>query len=330
MLEHNVFEDTLTDEEGNFEFGPYLLFDTTEVILQARFKLGKKTKKMTSIDLDDNPHALLTLHKEGNSPTIPLPPASREPLEIWETYQDLSRNMLAVSKNFDSLLIQLDEIQITAKRISEAEQKRNERAFLYNNPTRRMVVDSVPGARDVTLMSDLLLRVPGVTLVSGAIRLGGPTSFQAVQNPLLIVDDLPVQDLLNISVRDVEFIDILKGPDASIYGARGANGVILIYTRRGSGATNQGQPPGINKFDFIGFHKAREFAVFDPDDPKNANRPDIRTTLHWNPSLKVDASGQVQESFRTSDQTGTYLIIAQGLRANGIPLWGYTTFEVSR
>ena len=49
----------------------------------------------------------------------------------------------------------------------------------------------------------------------------------AVQDPSLIVDDLPVPDLLNISFRDVEFIDILKGPDASIYGARGANGIPL-------------------------------------------------------------------------------------------------------
>ena len=290
ILKDNLFEETLTDQNGNFRFGPYLIFDTTEVILQGRFKLGKKGKNsLEKINFEDNPQANLMAENKYLPPTLPpsvFPKKSIEALASMEDYTTLSQDVLSIAKNFDSLLIQLEEVEITAERISPEEKRRNDLAF-YGNPTRRMVVDSVPGARDVLFVRDLLLRMPGVTQIGGAIRVGGPTSFQGSQTPLLLVDGLqvPWDYLANISVRDIDFIDLLKGPDASIFGTRGANNVILIYTRLGSSLPDL-PTPGLLRFSYKGFHKAREFAVFDYEDPKNLNRPDMRTTLHWNLSHK--------------------------------------------
>jgi len=47
-------------------------------------------------------------------------------------------------------------------------------------------------------------------------------------DPLFLVDGVVVQNIDNISPQLVKSIEILKGADASIYGARGANGVIMI------------------------------------------------------------------------------------------------------
>lgn len=47
----------------------------------------------------------------------------------------------------------------------------------------------------------------------------------------LIVDDLPVSTLDGINLYDVERVEVLK--DAPIYGSRGANGAIIVITKRG-------------------------------------------------------------------------------------------------
>lgn len=67
------------------------------------------------------------------------------------------------------------------------------------------------------------------------VRIGGPTSFYAGQDPLFVIDGVPMEasrgTLSWLSPRDVESIRALKGADAAIYGVRGANGVIVIKTK---------------------------------------------------------------------------------------------------
>jgi len=70
--------------------------------------------------------------------------------------------------------------------------------------------------------------VPGVQVVGSKILVRGASSLNLSNDPLLIVNGVPVSSLDNISPRDVKSISVLKGPDASIYGSRAAGGVILI------------------------------------------------------------------------------------------------------
>jgi TonB-dependent starch-binding outer membrane protein SusC len=73
---------------------------------------------------------------------------------------------------------------------------------------------------------------PGGGLV---VRFAGPTSFYAGQEPLFVIDGIPVEvqrgTLTWLSAHDVESIRALKGADAAIYGVRGSNGVIVIKTK---------------------------------------------------------------------------------------------------
>lgn len=72
-----------------------------------------------------------------------------------------------------------------------------------------------------------------------AIQIRGTSSIIGDGDPLFIVDGLPLEPgrggvLDGISPQDVESISVLKNAsDTAIYGARGANGVIVITTRRG-------------------------------------------------------------------------------------------------
>jgi TonB-dependent SusC/RagA subfamily outer membrane receptor len=76
-------------------------------------------------------------------------------------------------------------------------------------------------------------KLPGVEVSGSSIRIRGAGSFTADSQPLFVVDGIDLSDISNISPKEVASIDILKGPDASIYGSRGANGVILIYLKKG-------------------------------------------------------------------------------------------------
>lgn len=71
-------------------------------------------------------------------------------------------------------------------------------------------------------------KVPGVQVTGNKIVIRGINSINLSSDPLLVVDGIVVNSIDNISPRQVKSITVLKGPDAAIYGSRGANGVIII------------------------------------------------------------------------------------------------------
>jgi len=71
------------------------------------------------------------------------------------------------------------------------------------------------------------------------IRIRGSRSFSAGNDPLFVIDGIPISGGLNdINPSDIESMEVLKDASATaIYGSRGANGVIIVTTKRGkSGA----------------------------------------------------------------------------------------------
>jgi len=71
--------------------------------------------------------------------------------------------------------------------------------------------------------------------LDNALQIRGAASLSASNSPLIIIDGIAGGDYLSLSPQDIESITVLKDAgSASIYGTRGANGVILITTRRGS------------------------------------------------------------------------------------------------
>lgn len=82
------------------------------------------------------------------------------------------------------------------------------------------------------------------------IRIRGTRSLTGDNNPLIVLDGIPfVGSLSDISSSDIKSIDILKDASATaIYGSRGANGVILVTTNRGS----KGQKPRFTYNSFTG------------------------------------------------------------------------------
>jgi TonB-dependent SusC/RagA subfamily outer membrane receptor len=89
----------------------------------------------------------------------------------------------------------------------------------------------------------LMGRFPGV-IVSRApdggvsVRIRGGSSINGSNEPLYVVNGIPIQpgpngSLMGIALEDIETIKVLKDPaETAMYGMRGANGVIVVKTKR--------------------------------------------------------------------------------------------------
>lgn len=92
-------------------------------------------------------------------------------------------------------------------------------------------------------------KVAGVDITSaqrpgelGSIRIRGNRSLNATNNPLYVVDGVVLSSggIESINPRDIESINVLKDASSTaIYGSRGANGVILVTTKRGKAGSLQ-------------------------------------------------------------------------------------------
>ena len=68
-----------------------------------------------------------------------------------------------------------------------------------------------------------------------SVRVRGTNSINASSEPLYVVDGVPTNDTRSINPSDIDAITVLKdASSAAIYGAQGANGVVLITTKRGT------------------------------------------------------------------------------------------------
>lgn len=151
-------------------------------------------------------------------------------------------------------------------------------AIGYGTVKRRDVNGSIASvtAKDLkdvpvsSLAEALAGRLAGVQITSSdgspdatvKVLVRGGGSITQSNDPLYVIDGVQVENgLASLSPQDIESIDVLKdAASTAIYGARGANGVVIITTKGG-----HAQKTRINYNAFAGFKKlARELPVMDP------------------------------------------------------------------
>jgi TonB-linked SusC/RagA family outer membrane protein len=112
-----------------------------------------------------------------------------------------------------------------------------------------------------------------VTTTEGApdadvkIRVRGGTSLTQSNDPLYIVDGMPVSSISDIAPSDIASMDVLKDAAATaIYGAQGANGVIIITTKD-SNSEDDKMTFHVDYSGYIGWKRiARKYDVMDPQE----------------------------------------------------------------
>lgn len=103
--------------------------------------------------------------------------------------------------------------------------------------------ETITNSGDVSIEKILANRVAGVTIGRASdgsltVRIRGSASWNTDNQPLYIIDGVPITPgpggaLAGLSPYDIEKIEVLKdAANMAMYGSRGANGVILIKTKR--------------------------------------------------------------------------------------------------
>ena len=175
--------------------------------------------------------------------------------------------------------------------------------------------------------ADAVKMLPGIVMMGGRLTIrGGIQSLSGDLSdvePLLIVNGVnthagSVIDYLNsIPPTNIEYIEVLTGPEAALYGSRGGNGAIVVKT------TNELREAKVDKESQTiiasGFYKEQSF--YEPPYASYAVREaaftDNRATIYWNGQIITDDAGKAIVSFYTADLKNDYTVTVQGITDKG-------------
>ena len=139
----------------------------------------------------------------------------------------------------------------------------------------------------------------------------------------------PLLTYLNsIPYNTIDFLEVLTGAEAAIYGLEGGNGVILINTK--SGGSSPVTTPGLQSFYCKGFQEVKAFPMPDYSlaTAKNSKAPDARVTMYWNGNLYTDKKGRATVHFFSGDVATNYTVLVTAVTANGCVV--QKRFHISR
>ena len=163
-------------------------------------------------------------------------PAGKDQLEItylgYEGKTVKAKNGMRIFLKADAKMV--DEVIVVAFGTAKKS--------AFTGSAKAIGADEISLTQATTVTGALAGAVPGVQLTSASgdpsssptIRIRGFSSLNAGMSPLIIVDGAPYSgDLANLNPNDVETMTVLKDAASNaLYGARGANGVIMITTKK--------------------------------------------------------------------------------------------------
>lgn len=250
---------------------------------------------------------------------------------------DYVTQRIAELRGANILGTELKEVTVkeTKKAESALKEELLEEARKYNfGVTANQVLtfmDLLSCASSPSLGNCLLFKVHGVVMTGHRSIVSSLSLIRSPEAPMAVfVNGIKQQpDILGrIVPADVATVEVLKGPQASIYGFDGANGVLVITTKRGGidyvglereayGAVGTKiQPTRRYRFD-NGFNLPKEFYAPDYSQPQPKTLDKWRPTIYWNPNVITGTDGTAKLSYFTNNAPGTYRVTIEGIDGTG-------------
>jgi iron complex outermembrane receptor protein len=247
-------------------FSAILLFFSTRVqaLSNSEYKYFYVANKIISGTVTDQatglPLAGATISIKGTNKTVITDKSGKFTI----TVQDATVNLIISYVGYNDQTIVVDKDTTIEVKLTYAATDLNQVVVVgYGSQNKKDVTGAVKSVKSeafnrgiINAPQQLLQgKIAGVNVVSASgepgasqgITIRGPGGIRTGSTPLFVVDGLPLDnsstgngDPLNfINPSDIESIDVLKDASATaIYGARGANGVIIINTRKGKAGTS--------------------------------------------------------------------------------------------
>lgn len=293
---YNIIATTETDEKGQFIVNTSFR-DSTTFLVQARTKKG-----FAGVDiLMDPPQYPVATHKA---------PYFNGATTFMEDYLMNTRDQYYMEGGMR--VYNLKEVTVTAKR----ERPSSKSIYTGGINTYTVEEDRLQGYGQTAF--DAASRLPSVTITNGSeIHIRNKS-----EPAIIVIDDIVYEDasdiLKDIQVSDMSSISLLRGADAVILGPRASGGAVVITLKDPRNLPAR-PAQGIITYTPLGYSESVEFyhPTYDTPEKKNAQRSDFRSTVYWNPELRLDAEGKATIEYYTPDSTAPEDIIIEGVDKNG-------------
>jgi hypothetical protein len=336
------------DEDGSFSFQNLNYQDTTLLSFQGFQRAGMKNVKFELDSSVDFPP--FKNFYESNS-------VFNNPLRV-DAFKKYAKTALVIDSTYRRVngITYLGDVTVVADKRRE---KYRVLQSKYGEGESYVNFDEIPyeqkaGRNPYTLMQG---RVPGFTLVTlrpsgqGSTSRSGDSArvdIQAIQNdplyrmpqlrqgafigsPLVYLDNVEVgwDQIYQLQATDIDYVEVYKSGSAAVFGTRGFNGAIAIYTLKGKKYFDNLPKQGMLLTEFMGYHSPREFYA-----PRYDNRsrqryiPDERATVFWAPMITTDEDGEAIIDFYTPDQSSYVTIDLQGISLTGTTGFGSSGFSI--
>ncbi|MCD9019281.1 SusC/RagA family TonB-linked outer membrane protein [Parachryseolinea silvisoli] len=190
----------------------------------------KNTSLGTTTDADGN----FSVNVSGNDAVLVFSFIGYATQEV--AVNDRTRVDVALAASVQSL----DEVVVVGYGTQKKSDITGSLASVSSESLREVPVANVQNALQGRAAGVEVQRIGSTPGSSAQIRIRGERSVSGSNDPLIVLDGIPYQGSLNdINTSDIASIEVLKDASATaIYGSRGANGVILVTTKRGKKGEN--------------------------------------------------------------------------------------------
>ena len=304
--QREYLDNTRTDKDGRFYLGGGDLPDSTRFIVSSVPKRGM-TRMNLIIDEETFPERTL----------FAFPPAEIDSARFAK-YTDKAEQQYTSEGGIR--VYELSEVTITA-------QKKPLRESMYYSSE---WVSHTRTAEDIERISatdifQYLAQSPGVRVATDTE--GNRIVLMRNTPAMIIVDDViqDIETLSGISVFDVAQIDIIRDPNVLNIGMGGGAGAVVIFTKRGGDTQKASKlmSSHIKTIIPLGYQQPAEFYApkYDTPEKRNAQTPDLRTAIHWQPVVQSDSLGIASFEFYTADEPTSYTVVIEGLANDGKIIW---------
>jgi hypothetical protein len=296
---------TTTSVNGKFTIKNLVFYDSTKFVVQP--SEGKIL--LTNKDFPPLPEKLPVLN-------LPVKPLNKAHISFSDN-DSLRTNLL-------------EEFNVKGKKTVKSENSYAQADFYIKGEsmgnfasTAEAIAAKVPGLKLIFDSNNWFLVWARGTITG---KDGRPAEPNLYVDNVMVVGETAGNRLFQINPAMIDHIEV-NGMITANQGANGANGLVNVFTRK----TNEVPSRDLSFFKAKGFDRAAIFPSPNYEDPAlNSVVRDNRSTLYWNPEINIlSPQTPVEVSFYTSDLTGNYRIVIEGITNRGNTIRSESVFSVT-
>lgn len=195
--------------------------------------------------------------------------------------------------------------------------------------------------REPEIETSPLVKDPIATITYKEIEKFQPSDFAQVLQLMpqfhsmgrnLMIDGFFVEYSSSIvNVHDIARVDLIPAYRATIFGTLSeGGGVIAVTTKKGGEGLTERTFPNISFMQPLGYRRTVRFysPAYETLEKKNFRIPDLRTTLYWNPDVRLSATGEGRFDFYSADRGTSYSVVIEGITEDGKTIFKRDTIIV--